>query len=497
MDFARTFVSLFRPGPAIEPVAQPTPSIGQLGRYRLLSLVGDGAMGAIYAAEDPLLSRAVALKTVNVQLPDEERRVFEATFLHEARAAAKLNHPCIVTIFDAGTSERGPYIAMELLEGADLRMFLSRGERFSPSRAAEIIYRVAEALDYAHSMGIVHRDIKPANIYLAGGKFPKVLDFGIARITRGASTIIHEAKVLGSPSYMSPETVEGKGADGRSDVFSLGVVFYELLTGKTPFWGDNLPDLLDNIVKRPAKPPHEVNIEVPLELSRIVGKALAKKPAERYQRAGDMADDLRRWASMNRARRLLQSQGESPAILPKPERRSSWAAVVAVGLVVSSLVAVVVWWWAQGVQTPTVDPVVIRVPNKPAPGPVPPMIQTVDPANGPSVSPPMDVKGAVDKTQTKRASDLRDRSKPAATSSTTAVEPKPIQATGSVSLAISPWAEVFVDGVSRGASPPLTKLTLPIGRHVIELRNGEFEPHTRTVEVESDNPVAVRYKFGL
>ncbi|MGL4573200.1 MAG: serine/threonine-protein kinase, partial [Burkholderiaceae bacterium] len=226
-DFARTLTSIFKPTVAEPAVAGDATIAGtRIGRYKTVSRIGDGAMGAVYAAYDPVLSRTVALKTLNLDLPPDERTRFEASFLDEARAVAKLNHPNIVTVFDAGKSPHGPYIAMELLEGEELRSLLARGERLTPNRAAEVVTRVAEALAYAHSNGIVHRDVKPGNIFMVGKNQPKVLDFGIAQVARKPVAASGADTVLGSPTYMAPECVRGESVDGRSDIWSLGVVLY-------------------------------------------------------------------------------------------------------------------------------------------------------------------------------------------------------------------------------------------------------------------------------
>jgi eukaryotic-like serine/threonine-protein kinase len=316
-QFARTVNTPFNPADS-QPIGDTTIAGTRIGRYKTVSRIGDGAMGAVYAAYDPVLSRTVALKTLNLNLAPEERTRFETSFLDEARAVAKLNHPNIVTVYDAGKSPHGPYIAMELLEGEELRNILARGERLTPTRAAELCSRVADALAYAHASGIVHRDIKPGNIFMAGtgsagiSKLqPKVLDFGIAQVARRPVASTSGDTVLGSPTYMAPECVRGESVDGRSDIWSLGVVLYELLTGKTPFAGDSLNTLLQGILNDAPEPPQLLNAAVPLELSRIVARALAKRPEDRYQSAKDMADALKRWVATSRVKRLIEENSPS------------------------------------------------------------------------------------------------------------------------------------------------------------------------------------------
>ena len=227
-------------------VATPTdramPTIGHIGRYALKYQLGSGGLGTVFAAHDPLLSRLIAVKTLNVEINEEERESFNTLFINEARAAGGLSHPHIVTVFDAGISDNRAYIAMELLKGRDLRQLRSEGWRATPAQAALIIRRVADALAFAHSKGVIHRDIKPANIFMVGRTQPRVLDFGIARVAHQ-----HEGgdsmPGAGSPYYMAPEQVRRQPADRRADVFSLGVVLYELLTDVKPFQGKTLKEI--------------------------------------------------------------------------------------------------------------------------------------------------------------------------------------------------------------------------------------------------------------
>ena len=204
------------------------PTIGHIGRYALKYQLGIGGLGTVFAAHDPLLSRLIAVKTLNVQVAEDERESFNTMFINEARAAGGLSHPHIVTVFDAGISDQRAYIAMELLKGRDLRQLRQEGWRATPAQAALIVRRVADALAFAHSKGVIHRDIKPANIFMVGRTQPRVLDFGIARVAhRRDGNDAHSG--AGSPYYMAPEQVRREVSDRRADVFSLGVVLYELL----------------------------------------------------------------------------------------------------------------------------------------------------------------------------------------------------------------------------------------------------------------------------
>jgi serine/threonine-protein kinase len=264
----------------------------QFGRYELLSELGQGAMGVVYKARDPVLDRVVAVKTINLTLPKDELSEYEARFYQEARAAGGLNHPNIVTIYDIGKSERLAYMAMEFLEGEELRSILSSREPMPVELALDIAAQVADGLAYAHDRHIVHRDIKPANIMVVNNGLVKITDFGIARMrTNEVKTMT--GMILGSPKYMSPEQVAGKRADHRCDLFSLGVVLYEMLTGEAPFQADSIHGIMFQIMQFTPPAPSARNPLLPAVVDLIVAKALNKGVEERYQDAREFARDLR------------------------------------------------------------------------------------------------------------------------------------------------------------------------------------------------------------
>lgn len=266
--------------------------ISQLGRYEVLGELGQGAMGIVYNAKDPLIDRVVAIKTINLGLALDEKEEYEGRFYQEAKAAGRLSHPNIVTIYDVGKSGDVAYIAMEFLQGRELRDIMNDHGLLPVGQALDIAYQVAQGLAYAHEHGIVHRDIKPANIMVVRDGHVKITDFGIARM---ASSAVHTqtGMVLGSPKYMSPEQVMGKAIDHRSDIFSLGVMLYEMLTGQAPFTGENVNAIMYQTLNSVPVPPGMLNHDVPEMLNFIVAKALAKKVEDRYQNAKDMAFDLR------------------------------------------------------------------------------------------------------------------------------------------------------------------------------------------------------------
>ena len=262
-----------------------------LGRYEILKELGQGAMGIVYLGKDPNINREVAIKTINYGdiAPDELSDV-KARFFREAEAAGKLSHPNIVTIYDMGEDHDMAYIAMELLKGKELTHYCQKQNRLSLKRVLKIVSAVAEALGYAHSRQVVHRDIKPANILLLDDDQVKVADFGIARVISSSKT--QTGIIFGTPSYMSPEQVAGKKVDGRSDLFSLGVVFYELLSGARPFRGDSMTALLYAVSNTDYVPLNEIAPKTPPGCVEIVDRLLVKGVSKRYQSASLVIRDV-------------------------------------------------------------------------------------------------------------------------------------------------------------------------------------------------------------
>ena len=266
--------------------------ISQLGRYEVLGELGQGAMGIVYKARDPLIDRVVAIKTINLGLALDEKEEYEGRFYQEAKAAGRLNHPNIVTIYDVGKSGDVAYIAMEFLQGRELRDIMNDGGLLPVDQVLDIVAQVAQGLAYAHEHGIVHRDVKPSNIMVVRDGHAKITDFGIARMASSAVRT-QTGMVLGSPKYMSPEQVMGKEIDQRSDIFSLGVMLYEMLTGQAPFNGENVNAIMYQTLNAVPAPPNTLNPAVPEMVNFILAKALAKKVEDRYQNAMDFAVDLR------------------------------------------------------------------------------------------------------------------------------------------------------------------------------------------------------------
>jgi len=514
--------------PAVDPgdtTLQMMPTLSQVGRYELKHQLGRGGLGAVYAALDPLLSRQVAVKMLEVaELHADARSALESQLLAEARAAAGLAHPNIVTVHDAGLAEEGVYIAMERLQGKDVRHLLADGWRPDPVQAARIGKRLADALAYAHAKGVVHCDIKPANVFMVGRTQPKVLDFGIARVTRrkelqGEQPVDIDTGSLGaapaeggSPYYVSPEQLLGQELDARADVYGVGVVLYEVLTGQRAFSGDSLDALRESVLRGEAMPVHVVNPKVGEGLSSIVARAMARKPGDRYRSARQLSRALRTWISE-------ETNGAAHA----PVARTGGGWVWAAGATVAAGLVATVWLisprepgaderMAAAAPAAVLRPSVAPAPPNVVPGAAP-MAAAASAAEAVAVAPTAAVApevqaqaqppAAAPTAPTKpRAAEAprsaRKDSKPAAAKPSApapAATPAAPPAVGQVQLAVTPWGNVEVGGRAMGTTPPLTRLSLPVGTHQIVVRNGDLPAFTASVNVSEDKPVTLRHRF--
>lgn len=288
--------------------------LNRIGRFRIIRELGRGTIGCVYLGHDPVIDREVAIKTFLPSMSAAARKRMEEQFINEARASGRLNHTNIVTIYEAFSEGGTTYIAMEYLQGTELHRLLAAKHKFSTSDIASIIYRLANALDFAHKNKVVHRDIKPANIFLVADNQPKLMDFGIARAPNRVAdeqgdgndapfTLYCKDNLLGTPNYMSPEQATYSPVDHRTDIYSLGAVMYEMLTGRRPFVAENVEKLLEKIAHRAPKAPHEINPEIPEGLSAIVMRAMSKRPEKRYASAADMAEEIKRYVLAGKRRR--------------------------------------------------------------------------------------------------------------------------------------------------------------------------------------------------
>ena len=267
----------------------------KLGRYDIVRVLGKGAMGVVYEARDPNLDRPVAIKTIRVQgMSAEAASEYETRFRTEARSAARLHHANIVSVFDSGQDGDDAYLVMEFIQGQDLKHHLECGARFSVRSSIAMVHDLLMALDHAHRQNVVHRDVKPANMLIEQSGRVKLTDFGVARIQEpDESHLTQVGGAVGTPKYMSPEQAKGQRGDSRSDVFSAGVVLYELLTGQLPFMGDNQFVIIHQIVSYDPPPPSSLNPEVPPSMDAVIARALTKNPDERYATAREFALALR------------------------------------------------------------------------------------------------------------------------------------------------------------------------------------------------------------
>ncbi|MFH1495215.1 MAG: serine/threonine-protein kinase [Pseudomonadota bacterium] len=439
----------------------------KIGRYEIISEIGQGAMGVVYRALDPLLERTVAIKTISLELSKDEFEEFEQRFYREASSAGRLNHPNIVTVHDVGNTDHIAYMAMEFLEGVELRDIMDGGAQLDLDRIVEIASQVADGLAFAHEHGVVHRDIKPSNIMILKNGVAKITDFGIALIPSSSRTMA--GMVLGSPKYMSPEQVVGQDVDSRSDIFSLGVMLYEMLTGKPPFSGENISVIMYRILNEMPVAPVTLKPDLPEVFNYIVAKALAKHPDDRYQNAAEMAEDLRNNRTLHTPLNFHAGSDGKPRTLErrsKPRSLDEQTLLMAAGVSPSS--EFVRPWWKR--------PLVLGVgaiflvlgffllsSEKPA-------LQD----QTPGVNANLEVESE----------------KPDAPLLSILSTPQ-----GTVALAVTPWGEIFVDGKREGVSPPLNELKLTVGKHIIEIRNPGFTTYSQVLDVESEATQKIKHKF--
>jgi serine/threonine-protein kinase len=320
-------------------------------RYQVEASIGKGGMAQVYRGTDTVLNRTVAIKVLGPQYASDQG--FVERFRREAQAAARLNHPNVVSVYDTGSDGPVHYIVMEYVAGKTLAQILHEGDHLQPERAAEIAAQVAGALSFAHAAGIVHRDVKPGNIMITPTGEVKVMDFGIARAA-SAEPLTQTATVLGTASYLSPEQAQGGAVDARSDIYSLGVVLYEMLTGNPPFVADSAVAVAFKHVSEAPVHPSEVRPGIPADLEAVVLKAIAKNPANRYASAEEMREDLERFMAGRPGLATPVLDDHAPTVVshrsvPEPAApvgavagrgpgRSRWVAGVASGVVVGLLV---------------------------------------------------------------------------------------------------------------------------------------------------------------
>ncbi|MCU0573043.1 MAG: protein kinase [Syntrophobacteraceae bacterium] len=446
----------------------------QYGRYRIIKELGKGSMGVVYQAHDPQIDRAVALKVLRPDRVDSE--AFVHRFIKEAKAVGRLSHPNIVVVYDIGEDHGTVYISMEYLEGKPLSEVLKE-RSLSLSQALRIGIQVSDALDYAHRKGIVHRDIKPSNIIVQSDDSVKITDFGIARIEDPLATQQTQAgEILGTPAYMAPEQVLGQPVDGRSDLFSLGVILYELTAGQRPFSGESLITMFRSITEDTPREPLELNPSLPRDFSRVVLKSLAKEPRNRFSSGRDLSEALRH---------SLKLVEPAPAVFPtstiEGRRRPIPLPMILVALaVVAGLVAGSVFLMRTGFKDSAAPP-----------GP-----QGQQPASGredrteghpplPSAE-PLQAQPPAQPWQPP----AQGAGQPRTDESSTHASPPPpepaaeLSSMGSLKIESRPvGAEVSIGGESRGATP--LEIALPPGAHEVRITlagHGDWEAQVKVAQ---------------
>lgn len=489
----------------------------KLGRYEIISELGKGAMGVVYKAIDPLIERTVAIKTIKLDLSKQELDNFEERFYREAKSAGRLNHQNIVTIYDIGKSDNIAYMAMELMEGQLLRDILDSHTALSISKIVDIVAQIADGLAYAHENGIVHRDIKPANIMLVRDGVAKIMDFGIAQMPSGSCTLA--GTVMGSPKYMAPEQIAGKSVDGRSDLFALGVILYELLTGEPPFDGDNINSIMYRILNEPPVPPKTLTPRIPESFNFIIAKALAKNPDERYQNAKDLANDLRKHGNPvptvitavenNKPRRLnshvksASVDGDKTVLLNAGTRHNNIqnsSYVEQTEPQFATLLSSAFWrdkkiiWVASGVILLTVIFMLIGEMTRHKLQSI--STQTEIPSQPIIIKPSSQGMIASTKSTQPNPTTVQSNSFVHQKSALASTETSPIIKDNAIlNFTVRPWGTIYIDGKKMGVTPPVKKLTVSAGKHKIEIRNLNFKPYSQTVDLKAESTKNIKYTF--
>ncbi len=432
----------------------------KIGRYEIVRELGRGAMGVVYEARDPNIGRSVALKTIGIASIGTDPEEVARRFKNEARAAGSLNHPNIMTVYDAGEHDGVLYMAMELNDGPTLQAVLAQERTLAPERVVDIIRQVCTGLDFAHSKGIIHRDIKPGNVMLASHGLVKITDFGIARAGE-AMTIT--GQVLGTPNYMSPEQVLGRALDGRSDLFSVGVMLYEMVTGERPFEGQSITTIMYKIVHENPIPPRQLDSTIHHGLSAVVEKALAKAPGARYQSGAELAQALAEYRTAPypvtgeaQPQEAAPAQGLAvPATSTTPGPRR-W--LLNAGVTLLSLIVIAGVFISRKHPWTTGRPAAPSATSDSAAPPVPatPPGAPETPREAPAAVPPRVIER-----QPPRSGD----------------------ATALLKLnSTPPTAEIFLDGKSTGKKTP-ANLNIPKGQHSVSVRMRGFQDAAATFRV--------------
>jgi serine/threonine-protein kinase len=508
-------------------------SVEKIGRYEIVGELGKGAMGVVYKAKDPNIGRVVALKTMRLDIHGAEHDAMVKRFQNEARAAGLLNHPNIVTIYDAGEADGIFYIAMEYIEGQTLASLLFANRTLPAPDVVDIGNQICSGLQYAHFRKVIHRDIKPANIMISANGGPvKIMDFGIAK---AGGSLTHPGEVVGTPHYMSPEQVRGQDLDGRSDLFSTGVLLYEMITGEKPFNGESVTTIIYKIVNENPIPPRELDVTIHPGLSQVIVKCLSKDPDARYQEADDLGTALRsyKFVAAPEARTFIGTlpigfNGTATANVPRPPAPkpmpSTPPPIVPNQAVPAARTAAAVRTATSLANTSTFKPLVVSETAPPAPQKSgdprqalllfavlaivlvscgvlvwtlkhqtslrPAATVQAQPAyNNSEQQPPPDV---VDSSRKSARPPVQPKGDPVAATTAPVVE-----GLGSMRVTSNPaGAQVTIDGVSQEwYVTPFNTAPLKSGMHTVTASASGFPPQTKQVEILADKKISADFQL--
>ncbi len=487
-------------------------TLDHVGRYKITGEVGKGAMGVVYRATDPTIGRTVALKTMRVDVHGIEAEEMLQRFRNEAKAAGVMKHSNIVTIYDAGEQDGMFYIAMECIEGVTLHRLLTDKRVLPPDQVIEYSRQVCAGLDYAHSHGVVHRDVKPANLMIEADNTVKIMDFGIAK--SGGTGITTAGQVLGTPNYMSPEQVKGRALDGRSDLFSFGVILYEMVTGEKPFTGQNVTTIVYKIVHENPIPPRELDVTIHPGLSWIITKALSKAPDQRFQSGAELVAALVDYKSYGPAGELTTEvttrataaadTGQAAAMAPggRPAAKAArkkgspdwmlYGGVAAAALLLAVAGLSYIRYRANALAEPAAQQQQATVPPQEA-GPPPSAEPQTNPPAGtepattaaePAAKPP----------EVKPSSPPKGRTQPMrVTSAPIAPGHKVAPGSGEMRLTSYPsGAQVQIDGWTEPTwITPFSSPSMSAGKHAVTFSKAGFITQNQTVEVSAGQALTV------
>lgn len=503
----------------------------KIGKYEIKEVIGKGGFGVVYKGYDPFIKRFVAIKTC--ELEDKEVR---QRFYQEAQLAGNLQHPNITTIYDFGLEEDVPYIVQEFLTGNDLDILLKQNLPFTFQEKVHIIMEVAKGLHAAHQAGIIHRDIKPGNIRILEDGSVKIMDFGIAKSKSSASKLTQTGTTVGTSSYLAPEQIKGEELDPRTDIFALGVVMYELFTGRKPFTGENITAVIYKILNEHPIPPMQLNPSIPPEMDAIILKALSKKQEDRFSSARELYGALRHFIKRDTSQKLegfmtrqveaTQKVDVTPMVLKGMGAQKRFSLYLGIFLVVFFLAAAT-WWYFGKVETEEVNTnplVVVRNPlqiasppplwTEPLPIPEPekeatkllqgslfiqasrPTTVIVDGKHFLQVPPgrSIQLEEGIHRITWKQGM-VKQTTHVTIQAGKNTIATSPIKAVGVLRVVHkmgSPYGEVWVDGKSVGKSP-ITRLQLSIGKHKVEIRRKGYPPQTYAVEIQENKTEIITF----